>query len=694
MPDATALPARLPAAAVALALGLTLPAASVWACGCLSPPIPDEATEFAVNQQSEQIIFEVEPDGYVTAHVLIRYAGAPEEFAWIVPTPNVPELALSEEAVFAQIDRATSPLVSVRQSDLCPSPEYRCAYHPPPHCPSQGIDAGSVEDAGGWNSPQDASSGSADTSPSPNPGGVEVIDRLMVGSYETIIFGADEASGAVEWLRSEGFIVNDTMAPYMQPYLDAQMVFVASRLVAGAGIDAIKPLRMRFRADHPMIPLQLTAVAAEPHLTVTAYVFSDAEVAPVDHPLVGLDPRWISEDGAGRSNYPMALARAVDDAGGDGFLMEFSGRPRLPAPNAYEPCCDPFDGDFCGVGLDGVCQCPGADFDRDDCAAEEGLLDAVALLDHLSGYPHMTRLTTRLSPEEMTFDPMFAPASSPSPLTGHLNLTGQRRVMNRCEDDIIDRGLYTATVAAQSCASLYCGHGQCAVTSEGAGCRCDDGFVARSFRDLDGSPSVTCVPEVGTVDLSAGGLELPDACADVACGDGACVEIGGFPTCRCAPEAAAVTSGVRAPTCAPISFTTSSPGARDFSAPLDAVRACAPRPPECGPEGWLEPNTSKQRQGVLCPSSIPDPEAFEVPPPPTCGDGAPDADPRTPRDPSDPWGDPVDAGHTANPGADTSRPAATPAASGDDASGCSTAPGHPSDAAALLLLAIALIARR
>jgi hypothetical protein len=50
------------------------------ACGCLSPPDPVVLGEddFAVNQQAEQIIFEVD-EGTITAHVLIRYAGDPSQ---------------------------------------------------------------------------------------------------------------------------------------------------------------------------------------------------------------------------------------------------------------------------------------------------------------------------------------------------------------------------------------------------------------------------------------------------------------------------------------------------------------------------------------------------------------------------------------------------------------------------------------
>src|SRR5689334_3768323 len=86
----------LTVAAAALVQAGEPPAAE--ACGCLSPmtpnPDPLSGEEYAVNQRAEQIIFEVEP-GWVTAHVLIKYAGAPEKFAWIIPVPEIPELAIS-----------------------------------------------------------------------------------------------------------------------------------------------------------------------------------------------------------------------------------------------------------------------------------------------------------------------------------------------------------------------------------------------------------------------------------------------------------------------------------------------------------------------------------------------------------------------------------------------------------------------
>lgn len=59
-------------------------------------------------------------DGTITAHVMIRYAGAPESFAWIVPVPSAPTLALSESSAFGAIDSRTRPNDPPAPASLCP----------------------------------------------------------------------------------------------------------------------------------------------------------------------------------------------------------------------------------------------------------------------------------------------------------------------------------------------------------------------------------------------------------------------------------------------------------------------------------------------------------------------------------------------------------------------------------------------
>ncbi len=579
------------------------------ACGCLSPPVPVAEEDYAVNQQAEQIIFEVE-EGHVVAHVLIKYGGSPESFAWIVPVPNVPELALSSTEAFGLLDQATRPDVQVSTNNVCPESEYACTYHPYPDCPSPPGTA------------QDAAASFADAGPTPSAPPVEVIERQTIGSYDTVTFAAGDAQAAVAWLNQEGFIVNQTMAPFMQPYADAGMVFVASKLIPGADVSEIRPLRIRYVGQMPMIPLQLTAVAAEPHLTVTSYVYGNGFFRPQGFPLVDLDETLLSRDTENRLNYPMVLARAIDALGGAGFVAEYMGAPALPDFDQGTGCCTS-DWDQCGIEWDGQCSCPGNAYDAEDCAEFAGLLEGVQFLEELAQkHSHLTRLTTRLSPEEMTFDPMFGPLPPDTTPYGRLRLRSQTMRLDGCEADIIEAARYQTILERQDCASLYCGTGECVTTSRGAGCSCDAGSVSRVFTDLDGQRSVTCVPDQAPVDLRAGGLDLPDACAGVDCGLGACVEVGGFATCRYdAGAASTITEYPLVAPCRSIEQRTGSVGAEDFSAEVAEVRVCAPPPPaSCGDFGWLVRRENVVNPGESCTSSQPDPDLLVPPREPTCED--------------------------------------------------------------------------
>jgi hypothetical protein len=146
------------------------------------------------------------------------------------------------------------------------------------------------------------------------------------------------------------------------------------------------------------------------------------------------------------------------------------------------------------------------------------------------------------------------------------------------------------------------------------------------FTDSDGLPSLTCVPDKGTVDFSAGGLELPDACAGIDVDDGECVDVGGFPTVVCEDGmAAAFVDGSAVAQCAAIDHHTGEPGARNYSRQLEELEVCAPPAPSCPPDGWLvDLEDQVSRPGVSC-YDAPDPSWFEQPPAPDCSEADDDA---------------------------------------------------------------------
>ena len=578
-------------------------APTAHACGCLSPPAVTEG-DFAVNQAAEQLIFETEP-GWITAHVLIKYTGDPSQFAWIVPVPEVPTLDVSPASAFGLLDQATAPNIQVSNQNACPVSAYACQYPE-----TEGNDGGGGCGFGGASSAKLAggvfSADAGVSSDAPGAGTqppVTVINTQTVGDYQTVTFQASQASAAVQWLHDNGFVVNNTTSIYMETYIQQNMVFVAAKLLPGAGVTAIKPLKMRYRADYPTIPLILTAVAAQPHLTVTTFIYGQQAFKPMGHPEVTVSDARIGVDPTGRFNYPMVLARTIDESGGDGFALEYQGYSS-PSNVGTSSCCTS-GYDFCNIANDGQCQCPGTEIDAADCEALPDLVDGLALVQQLGQkYPVLTRLTTRLSPEQMTFDPAFEPDYAP-PHSGSLFLSGTDVSLTGCEQRIVDSAKYADLVEREECTSMYCGLGECVTTPTGPGCLCNAGAVAQRFQDLDGSPSVTCVPATPPVDLRAGGDQLPDSCATASCGDGTCIDRNGVPVCQCNPGAAAVAFGTSlSPLCDVVHIETKTPGADNYSTPISQLGVCAPPPPYCGGNGkYIDVGTPVQ--GLDCGDATP-----------------------------------------------------------------------------------------
>src|SRR5688572_6239528 len=95
-------------AAIALGTGLSIavlgfaePAAACggFFCSNISQPVA---------QAGEQIAFSIEEDGTVTAVIRITWSGPAESFAWIVPVPQVPEIATGSDAIFDALWNATA----------------------------------------------------------------------------------------------------------------------------------------------------------------------------------------------------------------------------------------------------------------------------------------------------------------------------------------------------------------------------------------------------------------------------------------------------------------------------------------------------------------------------------------------------------------------------------------------------------
>jgi len=364
-----------------------------------------------------------EEAGEVEAHVQIFFTGSADEFAWVVPVPAVPELFTSSDAVFSMLENVTRPT-------------FQLVYEEVGECVDNRV----------W---LDASYSTYNLpSIDEDEGGVDIIDEMKVGPYETVTLRARSTDELLTWLQDNGFDLPDALSPALDPYVAEESYFVAMRLANDASSSDIEPIGMRYPSDSISIPIQLTSIAATPDMRVEAYVLGGHRAVPESYLHVQINEAAIDWFGGGW-NYEEVITQAANEAGGHAFATDYSGPASIMA-NAVD--LDRYDtasiaaatepvvamslvtAQFAatpllltiltefmpppgGVDAQDFYNCVGcyslpADYAWDPVglaeALEERIVEPLAHVDGLfEAHPHLTRLTSSLDAVEMTVDPTF-----------------------------------------------------------------------------------------------------------------------------------------------------------------------------------------------------------------------------------------------------------------------------------------------
>jgi hypothetical protein len=320
---------------------------TAYACGgffCSQQP---------VLQTAERIVFVLDEHETV-AYIQLQYSGTDPNFAWIVPVPAVPTVEVGVgQKMFDTLDAQTQPMFKIGDSDEVVA--------------NGALDATFNAGCGGGG----GSGGFSGDPPEPEisaryvpPPDVNIYASERVGPYDYVTLDAKNAEDLNDWLGINGYQPVPGSEQIVQAYLDQGMKLLALKLAPAADATAVEPIKLTYPGnDYCMIPLKLTAIAAQPRLEIVTWVFGEARAVPEVFAPVTVDPVAIGTP----ANYEAALGISVDDqAAGRGFVTEYAqNTARLSA--------------------------------RGD----------VILQDILAKNAYVTRLRTFIDPSEMTEDPEF-----------------------------------------------------------------------------------------------------------------------------------------------------------------------------------------------------------------------------------------------------------------------------------------------
>lgn len=294
-------------AAWLVAANLAVPAVALACGGCFFPGANASAP---VLQDAERILFVRDAKTKKsTVWVEIRYSGPPGQFGWVLPLPKVPKLGVGSSFLFDQLQDATAPRVA-----LTPRSSEGCSF------------AGSDSMAFGCGDSSAATSGGAAFAPEAAKGtnGVTVLQSEQVGPYDTKVISGTTADGVLAWLTERGYGIPATAKGILADHVKQGHVFVAVKLSAGAGVREIKPIELTMDDAEPCVPLRLTSIAAVKDTAVQVWVAGPGRAIPKNHLHVQVNPMRLDLLG-GLGNYQQVLSEAIDEASGRAFVTEFAG---------------------------------------------------------------------------------------------------------------------------------------------------------------------------------------------------------------------------------------------------------------------------------------------------------------------------------------------------------------------------------
>lgn len=245
----------------------------------------------------------------------ISYSGNPQEFAYVLPAKPGTRIEPSSEAWFTALDGQTRPIIMGP-----PPPTGKSADEPE-------WERGSGGGCGSFATSADFSARGGDNS-------VQVVDRAVVGPYDTVTVRSTEPEALSKWLTDHGFAIPPTSAPIIASYVDMGYDFIALRLRPGKeDVRSMEPIRIVSPGTDTSLPLRLMQIGAGPKVGITLYVIGEGRYRTASFPDVALDlDKLFWDPAANRSNYQELSIATMATENGRAFITEYADHPSF-APN-------------------------------------------------------------------------------------------------------------------------------------------------------------------------------------------------------------------------------------------------------------------------------------------------------------------------------------------------------------------------
>ena len=272
------------------------------ACGgCFSVPQTQNPTVVT----DHRMILSVSVD-QTTLYDQIEYSGSPESFAWVLPIAGTASVGLSADVVFDSLNTLTQTTIYAPPTN-CPAPPQNCNSF------GAGADASVALDAG-----------------------VTILKQEVVGPYETVQLQSTDPQALDNWLTSHGYAIPGDIEPVIQAYVGEGLNFLAMKLVPGATVTSMRPVRVTTPGASPVLPLRMVAAGTGANVGITLWVVAEGRYQPQNFPWFRIqDSELVWDWQLQSSNYTTLRAQKEQASNGTAWEIESSLPLDVPSFTSY-----------------------------------------------------------------------------------------------------------------------------------------------------------------------------------------------------------------------------------------------------------------------------------------------------------------------------------------------------------------------
>lgn len=216
-------------ASIACALSLSLSFAARVAAACA--PAPPPGVTVTIAEESAIIVWD---EASKREHFIRRASfhasgkGAFQDFGFLVPTPDKPELAEVADEVFTRLEEATKPEV-VHKHELVVEPTALCLM-------------------------TFAMRAAKSSAPTGEP--VRVLHEQRVAGFDAVVLEADDPKALADWLSKHGYESRPTLTAWLAPYVAMRWKMTAFKIATNKGAPDVSStaVRMTFATERPFYP--------------------------------------------------------------------------------------------------------------------------------------------------------------------------------------------------------------------------------------------------------------------------------------------------------------------------------------------------------------------------------------------------------------------------------------------------------